>query len=164
MGGLVDYCAARMNDLRSLIVDFTTELTRIIEGQALERARTIAVGALGGDVPRGPGRPPKALLAGVGRKPRRKPPIQLCPVPGCKNRAAPVFGMVCSDHKDLSKTKIRQYREARKAKATPAAKPKKAGKAKVKPRRKAGPKRVKKTASTRTPKPAPAASPAATAS
>jgi hypothetical protein len=52
----------------------------------------------------------------VARKARRKGPKQLCPVPGCKNPAAPVFGMVCSKHKDLPKTKINAYREARRAK------------------------------------------------
>ena len=50
------------------------------------------------------------------KKARRKGPIQLCPVPGCKNPAAPVFGMVCAKHKDLPKAKIRKFREARKAK------------------------------------------------
>ena len=34
---------------------------------------------------------------------------------GCTNRAAPVFGMVCSKHKDLPKGEIKKYREARKA-------------------------------------------------
>src|SRR5262249_10183547 len=49
------------------------------------------------------------------RKPRKKPPIQLCPVPGCTERAAPIFGMVCAKHKDLPKAKIKKYREARRA-------------------------------------------------
>ena len=44
---------------------------------------------------------------------RRKAPPQLCPVPGCKNRAAPIFGMVCSDHKNLPKAKIKKYRMQR---------------------------------------------------
>jgi hypothetical protein len=43
------------------------------------------------------------------------PPTQLCPVPGCKNPAAPVFGMVCAEHKDVAKAKIKKYREARRA-------------------------------------------------
>lgn len=43
-------------------------------------------------------------------------PIQLCPVPGCKNRAAPVFGMVCGDHRHIKKATIAKYRAARKAK------------------------------------------------
>ena len=49
-------------------------------------------------------------------RPRRKPPIRFCPAPRCKNRAAPVYGMLCSTHKDLPKAKVRKYREARKAK------------------------------------------------
>ena len=46
------------------------------------------------------------------RKPRAK---QFCPVPGCKGVAAPIFGMVCSKHKDVAKSKIARYRVARKA-------------------------------------------------
>ena len=34
-------------------------------------------------------------------------------MPGCKNVAAPVFGMVCRDHKSVAKSKIRKYREER---------------------------------------------------
>jgi hypothetical protein len=48
-----------------------------------------------------------------GGRARRKPPRQLCPAPGCKNPAAPVFGMVCAKHKDVPKAKIKEYREAR---------------------------------------------------
>ncbi len=47
---------------------------------------------------------------------RRKGPIQLCPVPRCKNRAAPIFGMLCSAHKDTPKKLVAKYREARRAK------------------------------------------------
>lgn len=47
---------------------------------------------------------------------RRKGPIQLCPVPKCKNRAAPVFGMVCSKHAKVPKKTIAKYRAARRAK------------------------------------------------
>ena len=47
---------------------------------------------------------------------RAREAIQLCPVPGCSNRAAPVFGMVCAKHKDLPKAAIKKYREARRAK------------------------------------------------
>jgi hypothetical protein len=37
-------------------------------------------------------------------------------VPGCKNPAAPVFGMVCAKHKDVAKAKIKKYRAARRTK------------------------------------------------
>lgn len=52
-------------------------------------------------------------LVAAAKPPRRKGPIQLCPFPRCKNRAAPVYGMVCGDHKDVPKAKIAKYREAR---------------------------------------------------
>jgi hypothetical protein len=70
------------------------------------------------------GRPPKSAALAVvpqvqsvalAKKPRKKPPRQLCPVPGCKNTAAPVFGMVCAKHKDVPKAKIKEYREKRRA-------------------------------------------------
>jgi hypothetical protein len=48
-------------------------------------------------------------------KPRKKGPIQLCPVPKCINRAAPSLGMVCAKHKGLPKAQIKKYREARRA-------------------------------------------------
>jgi hypothetical protein len=70
---------------------------------------------------RRPGRPPKALAVTVSTKRRKKLPRQLCPVPGCKNPAAPIFGMVCAKHKDVSKTEIKKYREARRAKMLKAA-------------------------------------------
>jgi hypothetical protein len=34
-------------------------------------------------------------------------------VPGCTSPAAPVFGMVCKQHKNVAKAKIKKYREAR---------------------------------------------------
>ena len=86
-----------------------------------DQARLAVDSALGVSKPRR-GRPPKnagtasATLAVVGRKKRKKGPKQLCPVPGCKNPAAPVFGMVCAKHKDVPKAQIKKYREARRAK------------------------------------------------
>jgi hypothetical protein len=113
--------------LRQLIDDFVDELTGAIESQATSRARDVVEAALAA-APLGsrrgrPGRPAAALLLATAedaksitpRRPRKKPPIQLCPVPGCDGRAAPIFGMVCSSHKDLPKAKIKQYREARRA-------------------------------------------------
>src|SRR3954451_3667985 len=107
--------------IRTLIEDFANQLSSLMEHQALDRARVAVENALGGK--RSPGRPPKMLSAlglggvggigGIGKKPRRKGPKQLCPVPGCKNPAAPVFGMVCAKHKDIAKTQIKKYREAR---------------------------------------------------
>jgi hypothetical protein len=116
-----------MSNIQSIVDDFANQLSALIEAQVLERARATVAAALGAQGKRGPGRPPKlAKLVGLtglsapglsnGKKPRKKAPPQLCPVPGCKNRAAPIFGMVCSDHKDVPKAKIKAYREARRAK------------------------------------------------
>jgi hypothetical protein len=108
-----------MPEIRDIVETFTQQIADAIEAQILERARSAISAALGnGSAPRGRrGRPPKGLSAiGLGVRPRRKPPKQLCPVPGCKNPAAPVFGMVCAQHKDVPKAKIKQYREARRAK------------------------------------------------
>jgi hypothetical protein len=106
-------------DIRTLITDFANQLTALVERQSLERTRAAVLGAFsadGGSTPARRGRPPKAVVLTVAGKPRRKPPKQFCPVPGCKNPAAPVFGMVCAKHKDVAKSKIKKYREARRAK------------------------------------------------
>jgi hypothetical protein len=121
-----------MSELQNVIRDFTEKLTALIEGEALVQARTAVLSAFGVGAPvvARRGRPPKTKgvqLAATGmpaKKARRKLPKQFCPVPGCKNPAAPVFGMVCADHKDVAKSKIRKYREERRARkvgATPQA-------------------------------------------
>jgi hypothetical protein len=101
------------NTLRNLISDFAAKLTSLVQSEALDRARAQVTAALG---IRRPGRPAGGSASIIGRKPRKKGPKQLCPVPGCKNPAAPVFGMVCAKHKDVPKAKIKKYREARRAK------------------------------------------------
>jgi hypothetical protein len=103
---------APMN-LATIVANFTSQLTTIIERETLDRARAAVVGALGAGNGRGPSIKSLDLAGG---RPRKKAPKQLCPVPGCKNPAAPVFGMVCAKHKDVAKTKIKKYREARRAK------------------------------------------------
>jgi hypothetical protein len=120
------------SQIRDIVGQFVGQLSALIEQDAVSRARETILSAFGGEGgagavwgnfnmggKRGRGRPPGRprgatvlALAGAVRK-RRKAPIQLCPVPGCTNRAAPVFGMVCSKHKDLPKMEIRKYREAR---------------------------------------------------
>jgi hypothetical protein len=108
--------------IADIVTQFVDQLTNAIEVEALGRARDAVLSAVGGGgitlsgagrsagVRRGPGRPP-------GRS-RKKPPIQYCPVPGCKNRAAPVFGMVCGEHRNVSKALIKKYRAQRKAEKT----------------------------------------------
>src|SRR5215831_13187997 len=99
-----------MSSIRDLVDEFVDQLSTAIETQAIARARVTVEAALAGQsFPHGNGRLRAAAVAitaaGFGaRKPRKKPPIQLCPVPGCKERAAPIFGMVCATHKDVAKT------------------------------------------------------------
>jgi hypothetical protein len=165
-----------MNNVRSLIEDFANQLAALVEAQALDQARAAIESALG---VRRPGRPPKAAPLGLtaqlrtepgriaGKAARKKPPKQFCPVPGCKNAAAPVFGMVCAEHKDVAKAKIKQYREARKAKKL-GIKPPKVLRSKATKRKAAKPTATKpkatkpkaaKAAKTRTKKPAQPRSP-----
>jgi len=108
----------KKSDIQDLVQQFVDSLSSLIEQDTVSRARAAVLNAFGGHAAAGALRgagPAKAAVVGrVGRK-RRKGPIQLCPVPGCSNRAAPVFGMVCSKHKDLPKAEIKKFREARRA-------------------------------------------------
>jgi hypothetical protein len=113
-------------DIEALVEEFTTKLTALLEANAMEQARAAVTAAFGTDGRKlragGSALEVSSAVRANRRRPRRKGPIQLCPVPGCQNRAAPVFGMVCAKHKDLPKAKIRKYREARRlAKAKAAA-------------------------------------------
>lgn len=94
---------------QEIVQQFVDKLSSVIETEVVSRAREAALTALDG-------RGSVAVRGGVVIRKRRKGPIQLCPVPGCSNRAAPVFGMVCSKHKDLPKAAIKKYRDARRAK------------------------------------------------
>ena len=102
-----------MDNVRSLVDSFVSQLAAVVERQTLERARVSVANAFG----RG-GNGAKLALSG---RPRRKLPRQLCPVPGCENTAAPIFGMVCAKHKDVPKVKIAKFREARRARKVKAA-------------------------------------------
>jgi hypothetical protein len=145
------------SQIRLIVGDFVGQLSALIEQDAVARARQAIMSAFSaGDAPnltpngKRRGRPPGsgrraegAMLAlvggvsgGVSGKKRKKAPIQLCPVPGCTNRAAPVFGMVCAKHKDLPKSEIRKFREARRAKRDKAKGKVAKGMAKTKARRK----------------------------
>ncbi len=101
----------RKSDVQSLVEQFVDRLSSLIEEETMSRARDAVLSAFGGRAPAG-----LQFRAGsLGARKRRKGPIQLCPVPGCTNRAAPVFGMVCAKHKDLPKADIKKYREQRRA-------------------------------------------------
>jgi hypothetical protein len=120
----------KRSHIQDVVQEFVDSLSSLIEQDAVARAREAVLNAFGSRAPavalsRGPGQA-KLSAAGRGGRKRRKGPIQLCPVPGCTNRAAPVFGMVCSKHKDLPKAEIKKHREARRASKQKEKKPKKA--------------------------------------
>ena len=115
-----------------MVETFAFQITAAVEAAMAEKLQAALAGAFGAPQKRGPGRPPRqiaAVAAPVAAKKTR--PKQFCPVPGCKNVAAPIFGMVCSDHKNVAKSKIKMYREERKGKATPVAAAKPAAAKKV---------------------------------
>jgi hypothetical protein len=105
--------------LQSLVEDFVKQIVSSVESATAQRVQSAVMSALGGGagLPRRRGRPPKnpPLLGGNFFQPARRRPKQLCPVPGCSNPAAPVFGMVCAKHKDVPKSQIKKYRENRRA-------------------------------------------------
>lgn len=103
------------SDITVLIETFASQLVAATEMAAAERIRAALASAFGGAAKHGPGRP-KQVAAPLAASMKQRRPKQLCPVPGCKNPAAPVFGMVCAQHKNVSKAKIKKYREERKAK------------------------------------------------
>jgi hypothetical protein len=122
-----------MSDVEKLFRAFAAHLTDLItaevDARALAQARQSVLASLGLDAP-GPkrrGRPPKVAqvaalpITSMATKTRKKMPSQFCPVPGCKNKVAPIFGMVCADHKGVKKSLIKKYREARKAEKSKAA-------------------------------------------
>jgi hypothetical protein len=115
-----------MSDVEKLFRAFAAHLTDLIaaevDAQAFAQARQAVFASLGADAPAAKrrGRPPNSPqvdavpIPPIATKARKKMPPQFCPVPGCKNKAAPVFGMVCSDHQAVKKSLIQKYREARK--------------------------------------------------
>jgi hypothetical protein len=99
-------------NITAIVENFTSQVTAAVEASVVERIQAALAGAFGAPQRRGPGRPSKLAVATASESGKKKP-RQLCPVPGCKNVAAPIFGMVCKDHKNVAKSKIAKYREAR---------------------------------------------------
>ena len=159
MGSPTVRVTIRRMSIKAAIEEFTERLHHLIETDAMERARAAVLHAFGAGAPKKRGRPPNALrpmaISAVAKNARKKMPPQLCPVPGCKNKAAPIFAMVCSDHKDLPKAKIKAYREARRAsklsgKPAPKKRGRKPGPKKAAPKLKA--KRIAPATKKKTPK------------
>ena len=113
-------------NITAIVETFASQITAAVEASVTQRLQAAIAGAFGAPAKRGPGRPPKEVSTAKPVAEKKKRPKQLCPVPGCKNLAAPVFGMVCTDHKNVAKSKIKKYRQDRKtgpasaAKASPA--------------------------------------------
>jgi hypothetical protein len=103
-----------------MVETFAFQITAAVEAALADKLQAALAGAFGAPQKHGSGRAPKqieAVATPVAAKKTR--PKQFCPVPGCKNVAAPIFGMVCKDHKNVAKSKIRKYRAERNGKATP---------------------------------------------
>jgi len=93
--------------------DFANRLAFLIDEEATSLARDQVATALGGARPQARGAASGSL--------KRRRPKQFCPVPYCRNVAAPIFGMVCAKHKDVPKSKVKKYRAALREKSKRAA-------------------------------------------
>ena len=103
-------------NITAQVETFTRQLVATVEAAVAQRIQAVLGGAFGVPQKRGPGRPPKQAVAHVAVEKsaeKKRRPKQLCPVPGCKGLAAPVFGMVCAKHKGVARSKIKKYREQR---------------------------------------------------
>ena len=119
--------------IEQLISSFATNLYAVVRAEM--RAEVAAVLGDGvvrlsnGQVPHAPLPARERLDRRIARmkhveppkKARKKGPIQLCPVPGCRSPAAPIFRMLCAKHKNTPKNLVAKYREIRRAKAKKAA-------------------------------------------
>lgn len=110
------------SNIQVLVENFVKQIVASVEATTAQRVQAAIATALNGGaiaLPRRRGRPPKsaylvsAPVASLAAPAKKKRPKQLCPVPGCTGLAAPVFGMVCSKHKDLPKDKIKKFRAQR---------------------------------------------------
>jgi hypothetical protein len=109
------------NNIQFLVENFVKQIVATVEGAATRRMQAAVSAALGAGsalaLPRRRGRPAKTahLVPAVALSRSNRRPKQLCPVPGCAGLAAPVFGMVCSKHKDVPKALVKKYRAQRRA-------------------------------------------------
>lgn len=115
-----------MSQIQTIVTEFTQKIIDAVTEATNTRVRLFAQKLLGAathisaelDVPREAKNPAAQAAPFVRPSATRKSngqPKQLCPVPKCRRPAAPVFGMVCGDHKNVAKSTIKKYREARRA-------------------------------------------------
>jgi hypothetical protein len=105
--------------IQSLTHEFQNKMIALIDEAAAEKARNVVAGAFLADMktylPKNKSKYLGEASHTKDKLMRRKGPIQLCPVPRCKERAAPVFGMLCAKHKSTPKKLVAKYRAARRA-------------------------------------------------
>jgi hypothetical protein len=97
-----------------MVEAFVNQIVDAVEAESVRRVREAVAATFGPPSPRRPVRPVGGASA-LPTAPVRHRPKQLCPVPGCTGVAAPVFGMVCAEHKDVPRAKIKEYRSQRRA-------------------------------------------------
>ena len=104
-------------NIRSLVEGFVNQIVAAVEADSVRRVQQAVTVAFSGSIAPTPhrNRPAHAAAAPAVSASIKRRPKQFCPVPGCTGVAAPVFGMVCAKHKDMSKAKIKEYRAQRKA-------------------------------------------------
>lgn len=102
--------------IESIVSDFVSNLHSAIEERTADQLRGV-LGSIGGaeDIHRARRQAARTSMLTAAGRPRKKPPIQFCPVPRCRERAAPVFGMLCAKHKNTPKALVKKYRDARRA-------------------------------------------------
>ncbi len=108
------------NTVQALIHQFTTDLTKLIENEA-QSIRERITGAIA-NMPPGkfdPGSVVKVsntpITAGI--KPRKSRPVFRCLRKNCKNVGAPIYGMVCTKHKNTPPAAIAKLKAQRAARA-----------------------------------------------
>jgi hypothetical protein len=101
--------------LGRLITRFADQLVAVLETATERRVGELIADAYGAGVyvPGRRGRPGKLRVRKRVQASKRARPKQLCPVPGCENAAAPAFGMVCAEHKEIPRAVIAKYRAER---------------------------------------------------
>jgi hypothetical protein len=103
-------------NISELAENFVRQIVAATEAAVADRIQNAFASAFGDAAPQRAARKVTALAP----TPSRARPKQLCPVPGCDNPAAPVFGMVCAKHKNVPRATINKYREQRKQQAAQA--------------------------------------------
>lgn len=90
---------ARDPEMDALLAEFTSKLGALVNDRAQKRLLATLM--------------PLVQNSGPTSFSVRK--RQTCPYPGCENTAAPRYGMMCVEHKDLPKAERKRYRDERKA-------------------------------------------------